>query len=475
MAKKILLADDSLTIQKVVELTFSDGDYDLVCVSNGQKALDKVRDDRPDLILADVVMPEKNGYEVCEAIKGNPATARIPVVLLSGTFEPFDRDRAERIGCDAIVSKPFDSQQLISQVEALLGRARAEMPEAEIPERNQPAASQDSERGPFDAGFSSEDFTASIRISPNPERFDPFEEEYGRGDADTAILAFEKAHPEFSGSAGEASESEGSLRGDSPADAPWLIEEPEPAAPSTSSAAASRGGIWAPVEDEESDRPLDFDAERTGSFRPGRADEGPTQEIPQEMFRAERGSARYPSEPGLGAATALPNDSSGGRSRLWDTTPEPEEISADDAEVLFDVASSEDGDETEEISSMPAFSAGQPERSGELLTAGGLATPSNSDGAGPDGEPEGDDGPPADARELEALAQTASIPELTTMLSSVMRSGGELSDAEIDRLAQRVVEKLSDRIVREIAWEVIPDMAEIVIKERIKELESGVE
>ena len=132
MAKKILLADDSLTIQKVVELTFSDGDYDLVCVSNGQKALDKVRDDRPDLILADVVMPEKNGYEVCEAIKGNPATARIPVVLLSGTFEPFDRDRAERIGCDAIVSKPFDSQQLISQVEALLGKARAEMPEPEI-------------------------------------------------------------------------------------------------------------------------------------------------------------------------------------------------------------------------------------------------------------------------------------------------------------------------------------------------------
>ncbi|MEP7132306.1 MAG: response regulator, partial [Acidobacteriota bacterium] len=98
MAKKILLADDSLTIQKVVELTFSDSDYELVCVSNGQRALERVREDRPDLILADAVMPEKNGYEVCEAIKGDPATARIPVVLLSGTFEPFDRERAERIG-----------------------------------------------------------------------------------------------------------------------------------------------------------------------------------------------------------------------------------------------------------------------------------------------------------------------------------------------------------------------------------------
>src|SRR5499427_11023884 len=127
MSKKILLADDSLTIQKVVELTFSDSDYQLVCVSNGQRALERIRDDRPDLILADVVMPEKNGYEVCEAIKSNPATARVPVVLLSGTFEPFDRDRAERLGCDAIVSKPFDSQQLLRQVEALLARPPAEV------------------------------------------------------------------------------------------------------------------------------------------------------------------------------------------------------------------------------------------------------------------------------------------------------------------------------------------------------------
>ena len=76
MAKKILLADDSLTIQKVVELTFSDSEYDLLCVPNGQRALEKVAEESPDLILADVVMPEKNGYEVCEAIKANPATAR---------------------------------------------------------------------------------------------------------------------------------------------------------------------------------------------------------------------------------------------------------------------------------------------------------------------------------------------------------------------------------------------------------------
>ena len=197
MPKKILLADDSLTIQKVVELTFSDSDFTLICVGNGQRALEKVREDRPDLILADAVMPEKNGYEVCEAIKGDPATSRIPVILLTGTFEPFDRTRAERIGADAIVSKPFDSQQLLRQVEALLARAGAAPSAAtvamRIPEEISLGAGAPPGRGveaePFDTGFSPDDFTGSIRVPTG----DPFEEEFGRGDVDSAIEAFEKA------------------------------------------------------------------------------------------------------------------------------------------------------------------------------------------------------------------------------------------------------------------------------------------
>ncbi|MCA1582402.1 MAG: response regulator, partial [Acidobacteria bacterium] len=210
MAKKILLADDSLTIQKVVELTFSDSDYELVCVSNGQRALDRVREDRPDLILADAVMPEKNGYEVCEAIKGDPATARIPVVLLSGTFEPFDRERAERIGADAIVSKPFDSHQLLAQVDALLERPRgarqtdpdrplttAAIVVPPLPEPPAAAPPPPSDEPPFDVGFSEGDFTAAVRLPPARPGVDPFEEDYGRGDVDSAIEAFEKAHPRF--------------------------------------------------------------------------------------------------------------------------------------------------------------------------------------------------------------------------------------------------------------------------------------
>ena len=97
MPHKLLLADDSVTIQRVIELTFADEDVQVIAVGNGQDAIDRVQRDRPDIVLADVGMPERNGYEVAAFIKGNPATAHIPVVLLTGAFEPVDEGRA-RVG-----------------------------------------------------------------------------------------------------------------------------------------------------------------------------------------------------------------------------------------------------------------------------------------------------------------------------------------------------------------------------------------
>src|SRR5688572_9316304 len=125
MAKKILLADDSITIQKVVELTFSDGDYGVSAVNNAAKAIQKLSESRPDIILSDILMPEKNGYEVCEFVKSHPEYRNIPVILLTGTFEPFDPDRAEKAGCDAVVTKPFESQSLIHKVDELIANASA--------------------------------------------------------------------------------------------------------------------------------------------------------------------------------------------------------------------------------------------------------------------------------------------------------------------------------------------------------------
>ena len=126
MAHLLIVDDDANTLASLARAFRLAGHEATVC-DNAARALDLLKSAPFDMMLSDVVMPEKNGYEVCEAIKSNPATSRVPVVLLSGTFEPFDRDRAERLGCDAIVSKPFDSQQLLRQVEALLARPQAEV------------------------------------------------------------------------------------------------------------------------------------------------------------------------------------------------------------------------------------------------------------------------------------------------------------------------------------------------------------
>src|SRR5215470_700317 len=123
MGKKILLADDSITIQKVIELTFSDEDFDVVTVGNGRLALEKLPEVRPDIVLCDIIMPEKDGYEVCEQIKRNPAFSHVPVLLLTGAFEPFDQERAARAGYDGSLAKPFEPETLIAKVRDLLARA----------------------------------------------------------------------------------------------------------------------------------------------------------------------------------------------------------------------------------------------------------------------------------------------------------------------------------------------------------------
>jgi CheY-like chemotaxis protein len=123
MAKKILLADDSITIQKVIELTFSDEDFDVVTVGNGRLALEKLEDVRPDIVLCDIIMPEKDGYEVCQQIKSNPAFSHVPVLLLTGAFEPFDQEKATQVGSNGFLAKPFEPETLIAKVKDLMGRA----------------------------------------------------------------------------------------------------------------------------------------------------------------------------------------------------------------------------------------------------------------------------------------------------------------------------------------------------------------
>lgn len=121
MSYKILLADDSVTVQKIISLTFSDEGVDVMTVSNGDEAISKLQYSRPALVMADVSIPGKNGYEICEFVKRHPDLKDTPVILLVPAFEPFDEERARRAGADQHLTKPFQSiRTLISTVKALL-------------------------------------------------------------------------------------------------------------------------------------------------------------------------------------------------------------------------------------------------------------------------------------------------------------------------------------------------------------------
>lgn len=125
MSKKILLADDSITIHKVISITFADEDFDLKIVSDGDSAVAEAREFVPDLVMADVSMPGKSGYEVCESIKRDPRLSHTPVLILAGTFEPIDTEELQRVGADDCIVKPFESQELIEKVHNLLEKNTA--------------------------------------------------------------------------------------------------------------------------------------------------------------------------------------------------------------------------------------------------------------------------------------------------------------------------------------------------------------
>src|SRR5664279_2214327 len=134
MSNKLLLADDSITIRKVVGIIFANEDYALSVVDNGNAALEKAREIIPDLILADVQMPGNTGYEVCTEVRRDPSLKHIPLLLLTGAFEPFDEEKARQSGADDFISKPFESQQLIEKVKSLIALGKERKMSRPVPE-----------------------------------------------------------------------------------------------------------------------------------------------------------------------------------------------------------------------------------------------------------------------------------------------------------------------------------------------------
>ncbi|MEW6569853.1 MAG: response regulator [Nitrospirota bacterium] len=199
MSYKLLLADDSITIQKVVELILADEGFEIKAVNNGEEALAAITSFNPDIVLADIEMPRMNGYQLCEKIKQNPAMRNIPVILLTGAFEPIDEELTRHVNADDYIVKPFESQELISKLNATLAVSAVseeeteEVSEAEAVGVVSPGIEEDlwaTEEIPETAEIESPPFEEVEEIVAGTEEMAMFEEM--TGEESVAVPAFEK-------------------------------------------------------------------------------------------------------------------------------------------------------------------------------------------------------------------------------------------------------------------------------------------
>jgi CheY-like chemotaxis protein/predicted regulator of Ras-like GTPase activity (Roadblock/LC7/MglB family) len=117
---KVLVVDDSLSVRKVVERALVGRQIEVVCAATGSEALERIERDEPDVVVCDVVMPDKDGYEICDFVKRHPRLARTPVLLMSGIVNDDVRERAARVQSADVLSKPFAADDLLRRLDTLL-------------------------------------------------------------------------------------------------------------------------------------------------------------------------------------------------------------------------------------------------------------------------------------------------------------------------------------------------------------------
>ncbi len=507
MGQKILLADDSITIQKVIELTFSDEDFELHTVGNGQKAIDEIRSIMPHIVLCDIIMPEKNGYEVCEFIKSSPDLRHIPVLLLTGAFEPFDQERARTAGCDGFLAKPFEPQTLISKVKELLVRApavAAAPAPASAPARKpfpSPAAPSPlldrDERTvivPPGGGPPAPARAPHVAAAPAPPPPAPVADYAGGFDDAFAI---------------EAGERELMME---PGDHTVLLGGRE----GRSATPASRGDdIWGPVEapvaSEEEDSSTVFMAPP-----PIGAPQAPTQAFTSQDYEVQYeadgmdATWRMPSEGSTESAPSYQSfeefadpPRSGASTHAPPPIPEPPAIGEASPLEMPAPLTPEPGFEPYDpfVAAAQHFATGfepvSPLKTDQTLDSAVTGTKDTFERI-PTGGFDAYGGPEIVAQseaslgqpELEPMFETNAAhqpfdeidaPPPSEVAARKPPSAGDggptlipgtVDDALIDKLAARVVDKLSQKIIQEIAWEVVPELAQGLIQREIDALKA---
>lgn len=118
---KILVVDDEVYILHILDFILGAENYEVITATNGDQALQKVRDEKPDLVILDIMMPKLDGYEACRIIKSDPATSHIPVILLTAKGREVDQKLGREVGASDYITKPFSPTKLIDRVQSILG------------------------------------------------------------------------------------------------------------------------------------------------------------------------------------------------------------------------------------------------------------------------------------------------------------------------------------------------------------------
>lgn len=124
MTKKVLIAEDEVHIRLLIEQSLEDLEdegVEILTAADGEEALELVRVEQPDLVLLDVMMPKMNGFEVCERLRDDPASAATRVIFLTAKGQEYDRTRGEEVGADGYMTKPFNPDELLATVSEAIG------------------------------------------------------------------------------------------------------------------------------------------------------------------------------------------------------------------------------------------------------------------------------------------------------------------------------------------------------------------
>ncbi len=487
MGKKLLLADDSVTIQKVVGISFASEDVELLIVDNGNDAVERTRAIRPDVVLADVVMPGLNGYEVCEALQADPDLRHIPVLLLTGTFESFDEKRAARCGAAGHVAKPFEAQALVDRVRALLARLPEHAPaDSTLPPLANPSEIAPSNADAFDF-FEDGMATAEPTSTRSPDS-SPGADVFSFGDAGTLeappadpasnqeaatldetlapALTATQFDSDFTTGAFESDLTTGATNANSANDpAQETILDPRGASGFDVSSSDLAGPFTAPDSEELAGPFTAPDSEElAGPFTAPDSEElaGPFTAPDSDELA---GPFTAPDSDELaGPFTAPDSDELAGPF----TTLAAEPLGLDPDEPLFTIGADEPvaaaGGESAFGSRAPATPPAEAEIAFEVFTPGAEPTAETELVV----EPE----PIAATDDASALAATA-LAEVSPRLRESLHD-------TLEKIAWESLGDLSDQIVRQavarveqIAWEVIPQLTETLIREEIRRMKGG--